>query len=186
MAKMSYAEKLFVNSSLDFLSHKFFGAGRFLRHVEPFVGSNFLEIGCGIGITTHFIRNKFPQAFIVATDYDELQIDTAKRRWGDNNVTFSREDATDLSFAANSFDACFALLVFHHVQNFRDAIREIYRVLRNGGRLYVMEIFFPKWIRFGHVGIFTKQELVRELNVAGFQARVLKGHLLFWIECEKI
>ena len=74
---------------------------------------------------------------VVATDLTPRMLDAAAafvREQGAANVTFELADAEALPFADASFDAVLACLVFEHIDAVDDAIGEIARVVRPGGR----------------------------------------------------
>lgn len=96
-----------------------------------------LEIACGTGISTEFLRQALPDSVsIVATDLSEAMLSVARRKRGKlANVTYAVADVTDLSFADNTFDAaaCQFGIMF-----FPDKLRglcEIHRVMKPGAAL---------------------------------------------------
>ena len=61
-------------------------------------------------------------------------------------------DATQIRAEDDSYDAVFDFAIIHHVPRWRDALSEIRRVLRPGGRFYCEEILrafihHPLWSR---------------------------------------
>jgi SAM-dependent methyltransferase len=62
----------------------------------------------------------------------------AKRR-----ILVRHEDLTALTFASDSFDLIVTQDVFEHISRYRDAFREILRVLSAGGQLVFSIPFFP-------------------------------------------
>lgn len=190
MAKMGLVEKWFVNRFPQYLLHKFWGALRFLRTIdEAEKQENILEIGCGIGMTSSFLAKKFPASKIIATDFDEEQIEKAKQLYQIPNIEFRQADATNLQFADNSFDACFSFLVFHHIENFTEAIKEIHRVLKPGGRFYILDIP-SKTLNLLHLpsitpGVFSKSEFASLITDSGFRTINIQGNLLFKLETIK-
>src|SRR3989338_1064156 len=191
MAKMHWLEKLAVNSKLDYGFHKYFGFYKYLKTAKLPDSIKILEIGSGICITSDFISKKFNESILTATDFDATQIETARNRKHNKNINFSQEDATQLSFTSESFDACFAILTFHHIHNFTDAIKEIYRVLKTGGSLFIYDIPWKSYNLFsflsnlGQTGSFTKDEFIRILKVNGFKIIKVKSGFNFWIEAKK-
>lgn len=191
MAKMSSFESLFVNSYFDYLMHRLTGLGRLLKravHEEP---KHILEIGCGSGITTGILAERFAQSKITAIDLDESQIEKARKRLVKESVCFVQGDATRLQFGDQRFDACFASYAFHHIPCFPKALREIHRVLAEGAHLYVVEVPISKEIRRVvkkgdyreesidtadlRKGFFTKRKLLGEIERAGFRVIFSKG-----------
>jgi len=118
--KMAFLERIWVNSSPWNLFTKTFLYWPFLKKIkeEP---KKILEIGCGVGKTTSFIAKRFPEADIVAIDFDGQQIRKASRINKDHNTRFEQGDATQLVFGRNSFDAVFVFMAFHHIDDYKNA-----------------------------------------------------------------
>lgn len=55
------------------------------------------------------------------------------------------EDATQLTFADYSFDVALSFEVLEHIPDYRKALHETRRVLRQGGRFYFTAPFVPSW-----------------------------------------
>ena len=194
MAKMHWLEKWAVNSWWDKVLHKYFGIGPLLKRIQGEKFDKVLEVGAGSGITTEFIHKKFPQANITATDYDPDQVEEAKERLADTGIAVQQADATQLSFADSSFDACFAILVFHHIDHFPQAIGEILRVLKPGGKFYVLDIQSKFWTLF-HLrsfkslnvtpGLFSREEFKNIVQQSGFRILDNGGKWMFWLIAKK-
>lgn len=100
--------------------------------------ASILDIGCGAGRTTialyeHGWKN------ITGVDLSECMIESAQKISGEKNLKISFEDgdATKLRFGDNSFDAALfsfnGLMCIPDHRNRLKAMKEIHRVLRNGG-----------------------------------------------------
>ncbi len=195
---MSFLEKLWVNNWPQYVFHRYFWFYPRLQHLELPAGSKILEIGSGVGMTSNFIATKFPESELMATDFDQTQVNTAKAKITRKNVRFQQEDAAELSFSDNSFETCFAVLTFHHIENFPQTVKEVYRILKPGGRLFVLDIPAKTWnpilrwvrligrFRFGTPGMFSKDEFVELLQETGFKIVFEKSKFWFWIECQKV
>ncbi len=101
-------------------------------------GMNVLELGCGTG--TIWIGHDDLVADcgrLVLTDLSEGMLQTAKDNLGvKDNVEYRIEDIQDISFDDDSFDVVIANAMLYHVPNLNKGLREVRRVLRNGGVFY--------------------------------------------------
>jgi ubiquinone/menaquinone biosynthesis C-methylase UbiE len=101
-------------------------------------GMNVLEVGCGRGEFSSFIRAQFPKAKIVATDFSAGAIEVCKDKYqGDVNLSFLVEDVQALSFADSVFDFVICCETLEHVPDVKRAVKEIARVLKKGGGFIV-------------------------------------------------
>ena len=87
----------------------------------------------------------------------------ARRSLGSNNgghaPALLRADIRELPFAAGSFDVVYTMGTIEHIDEYRDAIREVHRVLKPGGRAV---IGVPhKW------DLFLRPLMVRVLDAFG-------------------
>jgi len=96
-----------------------------------------LEIACGTGIVTRHLRNRLPMSVeIIATDLNADMFEFAKLKFrGGERVHWQQADACALPFPDESFDAIICQFGFMFVPDKAAAMRESYRVLRNGGVL---------------------------------------------------
>lgn len=96
-----------------------------------------LEIACGTGISTQFLRAAVADSVaITATDLNPAMLDYARGRRGDlANVEFQQADALDLPFEDAAFDAVLCQFGLMFLPDKRAGIREAARVLKPGGLL---------------------------------------------------
>jgi SAM-dependent methyltransferase len=103
------------------------GAGH-MRHVH-----DVLDVGTGDGQIARLAASPAVGASrVVGVDPTRAQLAVAVLR--DGGPVFARAAAEALPFGPGSFDAAVACLVFEHIAAFEDALHEIGRVLRPGGR----------------------------------------------------
>lgn len=106
------------------------------KFCQPSFNSRILEIGCGDGEFTKRIA-KFG-GYIMASDVtpEVLKRGRIKNRF--KNVKFVTANAESLDYPRESFDIVCGVSILHHI-NIQKAIRELYRVLRKGGKLFFTE-----------------------------------------------
>ena len=103
-------------------------------------GKNILDIGCGNGWVS--FRYACSGANLVISDISENAIKLSQKRFSGNSsvkkAKFLVCNAQDLPFSDSSFDAVTCISVLHNVPNYKKAIAEISRVVKRGGRVYLM------------------------------------------------
>ena len=187
--EMHKFEKFFVNSDLCNIIHKRFIFPSFFKFIDKNLNGKALEIGCGIGKTTEFIAKEYNKLNIIAIDYDKEQIKIANKNKF-KNAKFSQGDATHLKFKNSSFDYVIESNSFHHL-DYKAAIKEVSRVLKNNGTFYLMDVsqyFFiwPVYLFFPPESSFSKREFINSLEDNRFKLEKSKRNLLFFIAARKI
>ncbi len=104
------------------------------------IDTRMLDIGCGDAVTELFIQKYFPSWKVEAIDISEKSIARAKEK-NISSANFSVYDGKQIPFADNSFDIAFMAAVLHHIDFtlHESLLKEIFRVLKPGGRLYLFE-----------------------------------------------
>ena len=119
-----------------------FGQKRLLSVVRP--GDRVLDVGCGPGAVSAALATAVgTSGSVLGIDLQATQVERARRyveRIGLQNVTFEVGDATDLSFDDGSFDLVYAKLLVMHLPDPLVGLRQMKRVLRPGGTLFLYEL----------------------------------------------
>jgi len=120
-------------------------AGRLLSQAQTGPGQDILDIGCGRGVITRWIAREYA-ARVVGVDTDSRELEFARDPDGGGNPRFLEADARHLPFEDRSIDVVLSFGVLHHIADWHNAVAEIGRVLRVGGRLITAELVYPEWI----------------------------------------
>jgi ubiquinone/menaquinone biosynthesis C-methylase UbiE len=105
-----------------------------------------LEVGCGTGTLTLALADALPAAEVTGLDGDPEALGIARAKAGaQTRVRWLEGMAQGLPFADAAFDRVVVSLVLHHLVPAvkRQALGEIRRVLRPGGRLHVADFGAP-------------------------------------------
>lgn len=107
-------------------------------------GDCVLDAGCGIGDDVLALaRSVGPTGEAIGIDNSEALVEQARSKGSDiSTVSFRVGDIYDLEFAAGRFDASRADRVLQHLHQPSDAIAELVRVTRPGGRVALTD---PDW-----------------------------------------
>jgi SAM-dependent methyltransferase len=100
-----------------------------LAEAELAGAAKVLDIGCGDGQISRMLAER--GATVVGIDPTWNQISVAHQRGG---AAYARAAADRLPFPDASFDAAVACLVFEHIDAVDEAIAEVARVVKPGGR----------------------------------------------------
>ena len=137
--KLNRLEFWLMNHPLRGVIQERFEVKTLRRLAAPAAIGTALEIGCGSGRGAGLIRTHFAPARLFAVDLDERMVALARRRNICPDTSFAVMDAARLGFPDGSFDAVFDFGIIHHVPDWRECLAELYRVLAQGGRLYLEE-----------------------------------------------
>jgi len=98
-----------------------------------------IEIGCGDGRNLlHLLKLGYKVTGIdISATALERTIEHANSIGLAHNLTLVQADAQACNLASESFDVAFATQVLDHVNNPASVVREVHRLLKNGGRFYV-------------------------------------------------
>lgn len=118
-----------------------------------------LELACGTGILSERLAGSVKM--LEATDFSEEMIREAKKQLSSVRLHYSVQDATDLPYAAESFDAVVISNALHIMPEPEKALAEIRRVLKQDGVLFA-PTFTAAGSLFGRIKI-------RIMELSGFR-----------------
>jgi len=105
-----------------------------------------LDVCCGTGSVILEFGRRFPGCRAVGLDFSRGMLEKAREKNGAGPVRFVQGDATALPFPDDAFDAvtCSHALYELKGESRREALREMKRVVRPGGRVLLMEHEVPR------------------------------------------
>ena len=106
-----------------------------------------LDVAAGTGVSSEPFADAGVD--VIAADLSEGMLDVGRRRRPD--MTFVQADVTALPFEDGTFDAVTMSYGLRNVADYPKALTEIYRVLKPGGRIVILEFSTPTFAPFGAV-----------------------------------
>lgn len=116
-----------------------------------------IDAGCGSGYSSELIMKQFNPKKIIAFDIMPEQINLAKNR--SVNVDFYIGDVTKIDVKEQDAKAVFVFGVIHHVPEWKKAIKEFARILKQGGVVLIEEPL--------HIPMYTWNEFENEFDKNG-------------------
>ena len=136
--------------------------------VKPFLRGSILEIGSGLGVYSDKIAADFPDQTLTLSDVDERYLEALKSRFSGRTAVRVRKldlaSADDIKGLESAVDSVVALNVLEHINDDLEALRNVYAVLKPGGRFVVLVPAHP-WLfncidrAIGHERRYTKKSL---------------------------
>lgn len=123
-----------------------------------------LDIATGTGDFALMLKRAAPYAAVTGSDFvpEMLELARAKGQRAGLSVTWVEGDALKLPYADGSFEAVTCTFGFRNFSNYRQGLREMHRVLADGGRLVILDFPPPSDGPFGQVyRLYFQQVLPR-------------------------
>lgn len=146
-----------------------------------------LDVGCGEGRHIFGIMQEHPEMKCIGLDMDNDSLHKAEEGYeyfksiSNVGAEFLKGSAYSLPFLDNSLDLIVCSEVLEHLHQYNDAVKEIHRVLKPGGKFYAsVPASWPEKICWalskdyqnqpgGHLRIFNQSGLVSEIEDSGFK-----------------
>jgi ubiquinone/menaquinone biosynthesis C-methylase UbiE len=107
-----------------------------------------LDAGTGPGTLARELARRQPQLQVYGIDLSEDMIGLARAHTRseqlEERVHFAIGDVAHLPYPDNSFDVIVSTISMHHWYELEQPLRDLYRVLRPGGRLWIYDFRFLK------------------------------------------
>lgn len=116
---------------------------RLIAQLDLQSGDQVLDFGCGTGTLAVMIKKAEPGCAVTGLDIDPQVLEIARKKalLGNADVRFVEYAGAAFPFGDESFDQVVTSLALHHLSTGekRAAFREMYRVLKRGGRLHILD-----------------------------------------------
>lgn len=154
-----------------------------------------LDVGCGPGLLTKELVLRSRNFSVVGIDISRVAVDMAKKNCKKlSNASFFVGNVNNLSFPPNSFDVVVCKDTLHHFNDPKQAMKEMLRVVKKGGLLYIQDLrrdvpwyllkrvisrnnVMEKLIYYSTRAAYTKEEvgrMVKSLGVKTFHITTRK------------
>jgi ubiquinone/menaquinone biosynthesis C-methylase UbiE len=147
-------------------------------------GGRVLELGVGTGANIPYYPRECP---VTAVDLSEQMLERAKRRAAKLGVSVDLRlmDAQDLTFPDHSFDTAITTCVFCSIPNPVQGMRELGRVVKPGGDIWLMEHMRVDKLVIGPIMDFVNP-LALHMMGANINRRTVENVKLAGLEIETI
>lgn len=165
-----------------------------IEHADLADGLSVLEVGCGTGNLIIDARRRHPGVTAIGCDPDPRALARAERKArGLSDITFDRGYVQNLPYGDGQFDRVLSSMMWHHLDDDvkTRAAGEIFRVLRPGGSLHLMDIggdmsaddglLARRMMRSPHAAGNLGDAIPRRLRGAGFDCTVAGTHRVRFI-----
>ena len=153
--KASHVEQMFDNiaPTYDKLNHRLswdIDKGwrkKAIKALAPYQPQSLLDIATGTGDFAILAAQMLRPQKLVGADISEGMMEIGRQKVKalalDNVVTFEKEDCLNLSYQSDTFDAVTAAFGIRNFADLDAGLREMYRVLKPGGHLSIIELTTP-------------------------------------------
>ena len=168
------------------------GCGNPTALAEIQEGETVLDLGSGGGIDVFLAANKVgDEGKVIGVDMTPDMIETAVKnaqKGGYTNVEFKLGEIENLPIEENTIDVIISNCVINLTPDKNNAYKEVYRVLKPGGRILVSDLvtegFLPEEIRRSFQawsecvgGAMEKQNYLNTIKKAGFkEVEIIEQH----------
>lgn len=119
-----------------------------ISFLRPFSPQSILDIATGTGDLAISMHRKLKARRIIGADISEGMMQVGREKVAKAGysefISFEQQDCTALTYADNSFDAVTAAFGVRNFEDIEKGIAEMYRVLKPGGHLMILELSSPE------------------------------------------
>ncbi|MFM8498736.1 MAG: class I SAM-dependent methyltransferase [Chakrabartia sp.] len=138
---------------------------RFVARVKPRPGEMILDMAGGTGDIAFRLQEH--GALVTVSDINPDMLAVGMERAEEREIgglSWSEQNAEELSFDSNSFDAYTIAFGIRNVTHIDKALKEAHRVLKRGGRFFCLEFSTTTWPGFSDVYDFYSHKIVPKVG----------------------
>lgn len=122
---------------------------RSVAFLKPYHPETILDMASGTGDLAILMRKKLSARRVIGADLSEEMMNIgrhkAERAGESEYVTFEYQDCMSLTYPDHSFDVVTAAFGVRNFEHLEQGLAEMYRVLKPGGHLMILELSTPRW-----------------------------------------
>jgi SAM-dependent methyltransferase len=164
-------------------------AREYARYGEAGASPGILDFGSGNGGSVQYVQKYFPTARLTCLDVSRRSLEVAQSRFP-SLAQYVHFDGGHVPFPEDHFDIAYTACVFHHIDHAEHValLRELHRVLRPGGTLFLFEHnpYNPLTVRIvnscpfdEHARLIRGPAMRRRIKAAGFAATAIRYRVFF-------
>jgi demethylmenaquinone methyltransferase / 2-methoxy-6-polyprenyl-1,4-benzoquinol methylase len=136
-------------------------------------GANVLDLCCGTGDMAFALYREAgaDAAKVTGVDFSAAMLERARQKSAGKPMQWIEADALNLPFEGSNFDLITSAFGFRNLANYDQGLREIHRVLKEGGEVGILDFGEPK----GVVGEFYQFYFRRVLPKIGTMLSGVSG-----------
>lgn len=117
----------------------------FVKKLKKYaVEGTIIDVGCGPGYLLQVIAKEIPKSRLIGIDISREMIERARANFNligyEGRIEFKQGSASDLPFDDSTQDFVVSTGSLHHWADPQSAFNEIYRVLRPGGQMLILDL----------------------------------------------
>lgn len=153
-----------------------------LDEVDLNTGDTVLDIACGNGTLLDMLAKKH-SIIGKGVDISEKMVENARLKVP--NMEFVVSGCESVPFEDKSIDVITVCAAYHHFPSVKLFAKEVSRLLRKNGKIYIAEIYYTTLLRFiinpfvpllksGDVRFYSPEEIIKNFEAFGFKSRNYK------------
>jgi demethylmenaquinone methyltransferase/2-methoxy-6-polyprenyl-1,4-benzoquinol methylase len=111
-----------------------------------------LDLGCGTGILTLWLRKFISGGSITAVDISRRMIEQARQKCGEEGISWLVADAAALPVPSGSFNRVLCFSTWPHFTDPGPVCKEIHRILKPGRELHIIHTIPREKVNAVHTG----------------------------------